>query len=85
MYKRTITLKRLSVIGEPGPAPQVRGPGALPYHAHLREAWLLPRPLLRAVGKDGQASDDPRTTVFAGAPTTEVDDRGASTKSARKS
>jgi hypothetical protein len=33
----------------------------------------------------GVFRDDPRTTVFAGAPTTEVDDRGASTKSARKS
>jgi hypothetical protein len=33
----------------------------------------------------GAFRDDPRTTVFAGAPTTEVDDRGASTKSERKS
>jgi hypothetical protein len=33
----------------------------------------------------GVLRDDPRTTVFAGAPTTGVDDRGTSTKSARKS
>jgi hypothetical protein len=33
----------------------------------------------------GAFRDDPRTTVFAGAPTTGVDDRGASTKSERKS
>jgi hypothetical protein len=33
----------------------------------------------------GAFRDGPRTTVFAGAPTTEVDDRGASTKSERKS
>jgi hypothetical protein len=32
----------------------------------------------------GAFRDDPRTTVFAGAPTTRVDDRGALTKSERK-
>jgi hypothetical protein len=32
----------------------------------------------------GAFCDDLRTTVFAGAPTTEVDDRGASTKSVNR-
>jgi hypothetical protein len=35
--------------------------------------------------ESGAFRDDLRTTVFTGAPTTEVDDRGASTKSERKS